>query len=231
LLGTWRTEVSQVPFGRHIRLNILLDLDGTLTDPGPGIVGCIQYALAKLGRQVPDNDNLLHFIGPPLLDSLRDLLATTDPAHVEQALFFYRERYSTVGLFENQVYPGIPAALKALRQRGATLFVATSKPETYAQRIVEHFGLACYFQRVLGSELNGVRSDKATLIAHILEQEKLAPGDTVMVGDRSHDAVGARANGIVPVGVLWGYGDEHELTSAQCRILLRTPAELAHLVV
>lgn len=212
-------------------MNILLDLDGTLTDPGAGIAGCIQYALAKLGRPVPANSELLRFIGPPLLDSLRDLLDTNDAAYVEQALCLYRERYSTVGLFENRVYPGIPSALETLRQRGDTLFVATSKPELYAQRIIEHFGLAGYFQRVLGSELDGARSDKTSLIAHALEQEKLVRGDTVMVGDRSHDAIGALANGILPVGVLWGYGDEQELTAAQCKLLLRTPAELTQLVL
>lgn len=212
-------------------MNILLDLDGTLTDPGPGIVGCIQYALVRLGRPVPSDTELLRFIGPPLLDSLRDLLESSDPAPVEMALGFYRERDSTIGLFENEVYPGIHDALEALCKRGHTLFVATSKPEIYAQRIIEHFGLAHYFQRVWGSELDGARSDKGSLIAHVLEQENLAPVDTVMVGDRMHDALGARANGVVPVGVLWGYGDEQELTGAQCKVLLRTPAELAQLVI
>ena len=212
-------------------MNILLDLDGTLTDARPGIVASVQYALTKLGRPVPAEAELLRFIGPPLRDSFRELLNTTDSVSVEQALGFYRERYSTIGLLENHVYPGIPEALEALRVRGDHLFVATSKPEPYAQRILEHFRLADYFRRVWGSELAGARSDKTTLIAHILKQEKLAARDTVMVGDRSHDAVGARANGIVPVGVLWGYGDERELIAAQCKVLLRTPAELAQFVV
>jgi phosphoglycolate phosphatase len=212
-------------------LNILFDLDGTLTDPRAGIVGSIQYALAKLGRAVPAESELLRFIGPPLRDSFRELLDATDDAPVEQALGFYRERYSTIGLFENHVYPGIPAALEALRARGDTLFVATSKPGVYAQQIVQHFHLADYFRGIWGSELDGARSDKASLIAHILRQEKLSPRETVMVGDRSHDAVGARANGIVPVGVLWGYGDEQELTAAQCKLLFRTPGDLANLAI
>jgi phosphoglycolate phosphatase len=212
-------------------LNILFDLDGTLTDPRAGIVGSIQYALAKLGRAVPAESELLRFIGPPLRDSFRELLDAADDAPVEQALGFYRERYSTIGLFENHVYPGIPEALEALRARGDTLFVATSKPGVFAERIVQHFHLADYFRGIWGSELDGARSDKTSLIAHILRQEKLSPRETVMVGDRSHDAVGARANGIVPVGVLWGYGDEQELTAAQCKLLLRTPADLANLTI
>ncbi len=164
-------------------------------------------------------------------DSLCELLGTNDPASVEQALGFYRERYSAQGLYENEVYPGIEDALKRLRDRGDTLFVATSKPEPFATRIIEHFRLADYFQRVWGSELNGTRSDKASLIAHILDKEELNPKETVMVGDRFHDAVGARANGVIPVGVLWGYGNEQELETAQCKVLLRTPAELASFVI
>jgi phosphoglycolate phosphatase len=212
-------------------LNILLDLDGTLTDPGAGIVACLQHALAKLGRPVVSKSELCRFIGPPLYDSLCELLGTNDPASVEPALSFYRERYSTQGLYENEVYPGIEDALKNLRDRGDTLFVATSKPEPFATRIIEYFRLTDYFQRVWGSELNGTRSDKTSLITHILEKEKLSPSETVMVGDRFHDAVGARANGVMPVGVLWGYGDEQELVDAHCQVLLRTPSELASIVI
>lgn len=212
-------------------MNILLDLDGTLTDPGAGIVACLQHALVRLGLPAVPGSELCRFIGPPLHDSLCELLGTNDPASVEQALGFYRERYSARGLYENEVYPGIEDALKRLRDRGDTLFVATSKPEPFATRIIEHFRLADYFQRVWGSELNGTRSDKASLIAHILDKEELNPKETVMVGDRFHDAVGARANGVIPVGVLWGYGNEQELETAQCKVLLRTPAELASFVI
>lgn len=215
----------------RVKLNILLDLDGTLTDPGTGIVACLQHALARLGRPVVPAKELCRFIGPPLHDSLCELLETNDPASVNQALSFYRERYSTQGLYENEVYPGIEDALKNLRDRGDILFVATSKPEPFASRIIDHFRLADYFQRVWGSELNGTRSDKSSLIAHILDKEGLNPQETVMVGDRFHDAVGARANRVIPVGVLWGYGDERELEIAQCKVLLRTTAELASLVI
>jgi phosphoglycolate phosphatase len=212
-------------------VNILFDLDGTLTDPRDGIVRCIQYALGRLGLEPRSEKELLHFIGPPLRESFCELLNTTDEVALTQAVNVYRERYSTIGLLENDLYAGVPEALSALRGRGDTLFVATSKPGLYAQQILEHFGLASYFRGIWGCELDGTRADKGALIAHVLEQEKLAPRDTVMVGDRLHDAVGARANRVVPVGVLWGYGDEQELVKAQCKLLLYTPAELAQLVL
>ena len=212
-------------------MNILFDLDGTLTDPRDGIVRCIQYALQRLGQESRSEADLLHFIGPPLRESFSELLNTSDELAITQAVNVYRERYSTIGLLENELYAGIPEALSALSERGDVLFVATSKPGLYAKQILEHFGLAGYFRSIWGCELDGTRADKGDLIAHLLEQEKLAPAETVMIGDRSHDAVGARANAILPVGVLWGYGDERELTAAQCKVLLRTPAELAQFVI
>ena len=212
-------------------VNILFDLDGTLTDPRDGIVRCIQYALERLGLEPRPETDLLHYIGPPLRESFCELLNTNDEVALAQAVNVYRERYSTIGLLENEVYAGIPEALSALCERGDMLFVATSKPGLYAQQILEHFGLAGYFRRIWGCELDGTRADKGELIAHLLEREKLMPAETVMIGDRSHDAVGARANGVVPVGVLWGYGDEAELLSARCKALVRTPAELTRLVI
>ena len=212
-------------------MNILFDLDGTLTDPRDGIVRCIQYALERLGLEPRPDRELLHYIGPPLRESFSELLNTTDEFALTHAVNIYRERYSTIGLLENEVYAGIPEALSALRGRGDRLFVATSKPGLYAQQILEHFGLAGYFLNIWGCELDGTRADKGELIAHLLERERLRPGDTVMIGDRLHDAVGARANGVMPVGVLWGYGDEAELTSAQCKLLVRAPEELTRLAI
>jgi phosphoglycolate phosphatase len=212
-------------------VNILFDLDGTLTDPGVGIVACIRYALEKLGRELPTDQALSRYIGPPLRESFGEILNTSDKCAIDHAVNVYRERYSTIGLLENEVYPGIPEALAQLSQRGDRMFVATSKPKIYAERILEHFGLTGHFRTIWGCELDGGRSDKGELIAYLLLHEKLAPSETLMIGDRSHDAVGARANGIVPVGVLWGYGDEAELTSARCKTLLRTPSELTQLAI
>ena len=212
-------------------MNILFDLDGTLTDPRDGIVRCIQYALDRLGLEQRSEAELLHYIGPPLRESFGELLNTDECSAIDRAVNVYRERYATIGLLENEVYAGIPEALSALCARGDNLFVATSKPRIYAQQILEHFGLAGHFRGIWGCELDGTRADKGQLIAHLLEREGLTPSVTAMIGDRLHDAVGARANGVVPVGVLWGYGDEAELIAAQCKMLVRTPEELPRIAV
>ncbi len=187
--------------------NILFDLDGTLTDPKTGIVGCIRYALAELGVEAPVDDELLWCIGPPLKQSFEKLLAgRRDEA--ERALALYRVRFGDVGMYENDVYDGVPALLETLSDRN--LFVATSKPQVYAKPILEHFGLAHYFQGIYGSELDGARSDKRHLLGHLLAEQKLTAAETVMIGDRRHDAEGARANGLTTIWVEWGYGDKAE---------------------
>ena len=145
---------------------VLFDLDGTLTDPFPGITRSIQHALRRLGAPVPEADDLRWCIGPPLADSFALLLGTTDKQRLDEAIAFYRERYTTVGLFENAVVDGIPELLRRLADAGRCLFVATSKPHIYARRIVEHFGLLPPIRTVYGSELDGTRSDKAELIAY-----------------------------------------------------------------
>jgi phosphoglycolate phosphatase len=209
-------------------VNVLFDLDGTLTDPREGIVACIQHALASLLRPVPDESALLKFIGPPLRDCFRELLGSDDG--VEAAVAAYRDRFRAVGMLENAVYEGIPEALATLRTRGARLYVATSKPRVFAERILEHFDLAKHFTATYGSELDGTRSDKRELIAHVLAESRLSPHSTVMVGDRSHDVLGARANAVLPVGVLWGYGSREELTAAGAERLCVDPSELERIV-
>ena len=165
-------------------------------------------------------------IGPPLKDSFAKLLDSADDAIIAKAVAFYRERFSTVGLFENEVYDGIPEALEALRENGHTLYVATSKPAVYAERIVAHFGMQRYFKGVFGSELDGTRSDKGSLISHILKRELIAPSETAMIGDRVHDIVGATENGICGFGVLWGYGTQDELENSGAYAFFKTPREL-----
>ena len=207
-------------------MNLLFDLDGTLTNPFTGITKCISYALDILGRESPPKESLHWCIGPPLKDSFAKLLDSADDAIIAKAVAFYRERFSTVGLFENEVYDGIPEALEALRENGHTLYVATSKPAVYAERIVAHFGLHRYFKGVFGSKLDGTRSDKTRLISHILKRELIAPSETTMVGDRVHDIVGAKENGIFGFGVLWGYGTKDELENSGAHAFLKTPREL-----
>jgi phosphoglycolate phosphatase len=207
-------------------MNLLFDLDGTLTNPFTGITKCIEYALDMLGRESPPRESLHWCIGPPLKASFAKLLATDDDVIIAKAVGLYRERFSTVGLFENEVYDGIPEALEALYKNGHTLYVATSKPGVYAERIIAHFGLQCYFKRVFGSELDGTRSDKTSLISHILTKELIAPPETLMIGDRMHDIVGATENGIYGFGVLWGYGTKDELENSGAHAFFKTPREL-----
>jgi phosphoglycolate phosphatase len=212
-------------------VNVLFDLDGTLTDPAQGIVACIEHAMATLNAPIPPQTDLTQFIGPPLRDSFCELLATThEDQRIGLAVAAYRERFGSVGIFENAVYDGVPRALKELSSRHIRLYVATSKPLTYAERILEHFGLARHFQHVFGSEMDGTRSNKGDLIAHALSVAGLRPEHTVMVGDRRHDVVGALRNGVFPAGVLWGYGSRQELADAGAKQLIHKPEDLSQLV-
>jgi phosphoglycolate phosphatase len=207
-------------------MNLLFDLDGTLTDSFQGITNCIAHVLAALGRPSPPPESLRWCIGPPLRNSFVKLLDADGDRLTERALALYRERYGAIGLFENEVYPGIPEALDALKGAGHTLYVATAKPEVHAQRIIDHFGLRRRFKGVYGSEMDGARSDKTDLISHILQSESIASSDTVMIGDRKHDIIGARANGVCAFGVLWGYGSQEELEDSGAHACISHPREL-----
>jgi phosphoglycolate phosphatase len=203
---------------------IYFDLDGTLTDPKPGITRSIQYALGKLGCAMPSEDELTWCIGPPLHASLKKLVGSEDLA--DKALSLYRERFADIGLFENMVYPGVEETLSAIASSGRRLFVATSKPGIYAERIVDHFKLSDYFERIFGSELDGRRADKTELLRYALETMAIEPSQAMMIGDRSHDMVGARNNGMTAVGVLYGYGSEEELVAAGAHKVYATPQRL-----
>jgi len=207
---------------------IFFDLDGTLTDPKPGITGSIQYALRKLDLPVPTQDELSWCIGPPLRASFVTLLGGERLA--DRAVALYRERFAEVGLYENSVYPDIEHILATLRQSPRRLFVATSKPQIFAERIIDHFGLTGYFERVFGSELDGTRVNKSELLAYAIATTGVDRQQALMIGDRSHDMVGARNNGMRAIGVLYGYGSEQELIEAGASHLCATPrAILEHI--
>jgi phosphoglycolate phosphatase len=207
------------------RMNaIYFDLDGTLTDPKPGITRSIQYALRKLDRAAPAEDELTWCIGPPLRTSLKKLVGADDLA--DKALSLYRERFADIGLFENEIYPGIEDTLSTLARSGRRLFVATSKPGVYAERIIDHFKLRVYFERVFGSELDGRRSEKTDLLGYALQAARIDPSQAMMIGDRSHDMIGARNNGMTAIGVLYGYGSEEELREAGAHHVCPTPQSL-----
>lgn len=210
-------------------MNILFDLDGTLTDPQVGILACLRHALRTVHQPIPDDHALRALIGPPLREGISQLLGhpPEDPL-VEATITAYRDRFSTVGLFENRLYDGILDGLAALVPQGP-LLVVTSKPRVFAEQIVAHFGLDRYIQTIYGSELDGTRSDKGDLIAYALAQSGLVAAETVMVGDRHYDIRGARRHRVKPVGVLWGYGSRQELIQAGSHHLLHQPRDLATL--
>lgn len=190
--------------------NILFDLDGTLTDPREGITRSIQYALAQLGIDEPDLRQLEHFIGPPLLQCFMSSYGF-DEARAWEAVNHYRVRFKDTGLYENQVFDGIGELLELLGGQGRTLYIATSKPTVFAAEIARHFDFARHFKVIYGSELDGTRTHKVELIAHLLQLEDLDPSRTLMIGDRKHDLIGAHRNGLRAAGVGYGFGSREEL--------------------
>ncbi len=214
--------------GRPILRTVFLDLDGTLTDPKPGITRSIRHALHSLGREAPDEDALTWCIGPPLHESFEKLLG--DAALAARALALYRERFSEIGLYENRIYDGVPEMLARLRNAGFRLCLATSKPHIFATRITAHFGLDKWLDRVFGSELDGTRADKTALLAHALAQTSAEPERAAMLGDREHDIIGARNNGVAGIGALWGYGTRGELQAAGAARIATNPEDAANLM-
>lgn len=206
--------------------NIFFDLDGTLTDPKEGIVNCIQFACVGLGHKLDAADDLTWCIGPPIQESFRKILGTDDETIVVEAIRLYRDRFADVGIFENGVYDGIIDVLEGQIDAGRRLFVATSKAEIYARRIIEHYGLSGWFEGIYGSEMDGRFSDKKELLKKLLSDQKLTPGTSVMIGDRVHDIDAARVNGARAIGVTYGYGTDAELAAAAPDGYAATPAEI-----
>jgi phosphoglycolate phosphatase len=204
---------------------IFFDLDGTLTDPKPGITRSIQYALQRLDHPtIPTADELTWCIGPPLRTSLVKLLGAETSADL--AVSYYRERFSDIGLYENGVYDGIGEVLTSLCASGHRLFVATSKAHVFAERIIDHFGLRNHFERVFGAELDGTRADKSHLLEYALKETSVDPAKTLMIGDRSYDMIGAKNNGMKGIGVLYGYGSRDELLEAGAHHVCATPGAI-----
>jgi len=208
-------------------LTLIFDLDGTLIDSKPGILACFRHTFDVLGRQAPSDAVLSASIGQPFRQAMAALLNTTDSDAVERAVAVYRERYSTIGLYQATVYDGVPELLAAVD--GGATFVATSKAAVFAQRVLTHFGLVKHFRRVYGPDLRGQLTGKAELVRQLVRQEQIA-GPPAMVGDRAEDIRAGIANRLLPIGVLWGYGDERELVDAGAAVVCRTPGELVSYV-
>lgn len=206
---------------------ILFDLDGTLTESGEGIIKSVQYALGKMGKPEPDIGKLRVFVGPPLKEQFMKY-ADLSREEAEKAVFYYRERYSAIGIYENRPYPGIPEMLEQLKKNGLILTVASSKPEKFALQVLEHFNIREYFDEVVGSEMDGKRSAKADVIEEVLD--RLGRNDSreqvIMVGDKEHDVIGAGQTGISCVAVAYGYGTMEELEAAKPLKIVHTVKEL-----
>lgn len=212
------------------------DLDGTITDSSLGITNSVMYALKKFGITETDRTKLYKFIGPPLTDSFREFYGFSE----EEALLgvkYYREYYQDKGIYENLVYDGLEEIIKTLKAAGKTTVVATSKPEPYAKRIIEHFGLAPYFDHVAGMELSGERATKAEVIRYAFEKcgldvhKKKDREKVLMVGDRKHDVIGAHEVGIDCLGVLYGFGSRKELEEAGADYIVETVGGIQKIIL
>ncbi|TXR99039.1 HAD family hydrolase [Bacillus sp. SH7-1] len=209
----------------------LFDLDGTLTDPKEGIINSVLYALKKVGIEELHVSELDSFIGPPIQQSFIERYNMSE-GEAERAVFYFREYLKQRGLFENNVYEGIPDLLQQLKNPANRLFVATSKPTVFAKQVLEHFRLTDYFEDIVGSNLDGTRIKKEEIIAHILQtNEELNKEEIVMIGDRKHDIIGANRNEIASIGVLYGYGSETELTEVGATHIANDVKELHHFCI
>ena len=210
---------------------ILFDLDGTLTDPGIGITNAVMYALKKFHIEVEDRTELYKFIGPPLLDSFEKYYGLSKEES-KQALQYYREYFKPYGLYENTVYEGIVELLVALKDRGLKLILATSKPEPFAVEILRHFDLEKYFDFVAGATMDEKRVKKEEVIQYALESCGIDELESaIMIGDREHDILGAKQNGLTSIGVLYGYGNYEELQLAGADYIVEKPEEILQMVV
>lgn len=210
--------------------NILFDLNGTLTDPCEGITNSVAHALRRMGKTPPPRKELLCFIGPPLTYGFITYAGVPE-AEADHAVELYREHFATKGLFENEMYEGVPRLLRTLRDSGARLYIATSKPTVFSERILEHFGIAKYFDAIVGSELDGHRVDKTEVIRYVLDTYNIPRSSAVMVGDRKFDIAGAISEGIGAIGVSYGYGSVEELTEAGATLVAGSVAELSEMLL
>lgn len=212
---------------------VLFDLDGTLTDSAPGIIRCVQYALEKLDKGNWEAADLFRFIGPPLTDSFQRFCGLT-AQEADAGLVLYRERFVRFGMFENSVYDGVVPLLELLKDNGKTLAIATSKPQVHAQTILEHFDLAKYFTTITGPGLNGELPTKTAVITETLRRLNIdedSKSSVVMLGDREHDAIGAKENGITIFGAGYGYGAPGELEKAGVTTIASAPSDFAKLLL
>ena len=205
---------------------LLFDLDGTLTDPGVGITNSVIYALHKFDIDISNRSKLYKFIGPPLKDSFKKYYGFSDEQS-NLAIQYYREYFKKQGMFENEVYDGIHDLLIELKAKGKSLIVATSKPEAFAVEILQYFDLYKFFDFVAGATMDNERSKKADIIQYALNNCNISnKSSAIMIGDREHDIIGAKENGLDSIGVLFGYGTYNELKNIGATFITDTPMNI-----
>jgi phosphoglycolate phosphatase len=208
----------------------LFDLDGTLTDPKEGITNSVAYSLESFGIHIENRDDLTCFIGPPLQTSFEEYYGFDKQKSME-AVNKYREYFADKGIFENALYDEIAGLLETLKHGNYKIILATSKPTVFAKRILDYFDLTKYFDFIKGSELDGSMSKKGDIIAYIMEALNLPKDKAVMIGDRKHDIIGAKENGIDSIGVIWGYGSRGELETAGATVIVDSVTELSYAIM
>ena len=211
--------------------NIFFDLDGTLTDSKEGISKCYRYAMDKLARPFPEEFGADSYIGPPIRVVFKKLLGSNDEVLIEKAVAIYRERFSKVGLFENRAYPEIPELLSALHENSLKLYIVTTKPKIYAERIIAHFQFSPWFSGIFGTELDGRFDNKADLIEFILNNRRLSAAETVMIGDKKEDIIAGKTNHLKTIGVTYGYGTLQEIKDAAPEYICNSPQEIQKLLI
>ena len=205
---------------------ILFDLDGTLTRSEVGIVNAIIYALSKFDIIPSNKEELKKFIGPPLVKSFVKYFEFTDEK-AKEAVAYCQEYMKDKGVYEAPLYDGIKEVLETLNSKGKRVFIATSKPEVFANQIIKHLQVEGFFEEIVGANLDGTRTDKAEVISLLLKNNSISDrSKVVMVGDREHDIFGAKSTNINSIGVLYGYGEMEELVSAGATHIAKTPKEL-----
>jgi len=211
--------------------DVLFDLDGTLTNPKEGFVKCTQYALKQLGKSSLDDEYISSLIGPPLHSTFVKLLNSNDDDLIVEAIGLYRKRYSEVGIFESEIYPGIKELLALLHKNSYRLWVLTFKPVIWTEKIIRHFSFDKWFSGIFGPTLDERLFDKIELVESALIDTEMVPADTVIVGDRKEDIIAGKANGTVTIGVTYGYGSEEEIVNAAPDHICSNPYEIQNVIM
>ncbi|MEI7238282.1 HAD hydrolase-like protein [Pectobacterium brasiliense] len=211
-------------------MNIIFDLDGTIIDSVPGIKDSLIYAIREQGHMIDDDIDISSLIGPPMSNIVKTLLEPYADERVEETIKIYRAHYGQYGLYNSQIYEGVLLMLDKLKQSGNKLFIATSKRQLFAEKILGEMGISTLFSDIIGTPADGSMDDKSKLLAYLITKHEVEPSRSIMVGDRKDDIIGARDNHLSSIGVLWGYGTYDELSTHQADYLCDQPDKLCDVI-